>query len=78
MRSLQAARMLKGMGYRITSTWRPGDFGFHGSGQAIDVGAPLGMPYDNELERQWSAGVRAIFGIPDGKVHSHGGGSHKH
>ena len=57
--------MLKGLGYRITSTFRPGDFGYHGSGQAIDVAPAVNMPYDNELERQWSSGVRAIFGIPD-------------
>ena len=71
--------MLRGMGYRITSTYRPGDMGFHGSGQAIDVSPELNMPYDNQLEREWSSKVRAIFGIPDSHQHgstNHGGHSH--
>jgi hypothetical protein len=58
-----AARMMRGLGYRVTSTYRPGDFGYHGSGQAIDVAPSLSLPYDDELERQFSATVRGIFGI---------------
>lgn len=61
--ALAAKELLESKGYRVTSHFRKGDPGYHGTGQALDIAPPKDLPYDKISEAEWSKGVRKLLGI---------------
>lgn len=61
--ALKAKELLESKGYRVTSHFRKGDPGYHGTGQALDIAPPKDLPYDKISEAEWSKGVRKLLGI---------------
>ena len=59
----QAVKLLRSLKYNVTSTYRPGDPGYHGVGMAVDVALPHNIPHGDPREQEFSQTIRDLFGI---------------
>jgi len=67
--ALAAKALFESKGYRISSFIRPHDKdSAHYKGFALDVAAPLNLPYNEQAELEWIRGTNAVIGYDPTQV----------